>query len=83
MVEELVKELFFPFSGYAVNVAYKNQQIATSPLLLNVRLRDVSENMVRGGQRPGMDKAFAEQIGNNQPVLKMVTINTTYISPIA
>jgi hypothetical protein len=82
MTDELVKELFFPFSGYALNVAYKNQQLATSPLLLNIRLRDVSENMARGGQRPGMDKAFDEQVGDDQPVLKIITINTTYISPV-
>jgi hypothetical protein len=80
--DELVQTLFFPFSGYALNAAYKNQQQLTSPVMLNVRLRDVSENMARGGQRPGLDKAFAEQVGDNQPILKLVTINTTYITAI-
>ncbi len=81
MTDELVKELFFPFSGYALNLAYKNQQQMTTPLMLNARIREVSENKAMGGQRPGMDKAFTEQVGDNQPVLKIVTINTTYIKP--
>ncbi len=80
-MENAVLELYFPFKGISQNLAFKNQTPLTSPILLNVRLRDVAENRARGGQRPGMSKAFDEQVGGNQPVLKMIRVNTTYISP--
>lgn len=80
--QEAVFELYFPLKGYNASAAYKNQPLLTTPMICNCRVRDVSENRSRGGQRPGTDKAFAEQVGTTQPVLKMVSINTTYIKPV-
>ncbi len=53
----------------------------TTPHAKNVRAFDVTEERGRGGQRPGFVKAYTTQIGGTNPVLKIVTIATTYIEP--
>jgi len=46
-----------------------------SPDMNNVRPRDVLENRIRLGQRPGLDKAYAQQIANsNYPVVWLGSI---------
>jgi hypothetical protein len=79
--QEQVKELFFPFKGFNESGSYKSQLGVTSPLVANVRVRDVAENRARGGQRPGLSKALAEQAGEDRPVIKMLTCTNTYINP--
>jgi hypothetical protein len=79
--KEGVLEILFPFKGYNTSTAHKNQPSLSTSIILNCRIKDVSENRARGGQRPGLSKAFDEQVGTTQPVLKMVSINTTYIPP--
>jgi hypothetical protein len=76
-----VLEMYFPFKGFDKSTASKDPIPLTSPFLLNVRVRDVSENRIRGGQRPGLKKAFTTQAGEDRPVIKMVSCTNTYIPP--
>jgi hypothetical protein len=89
-------EIFFPFKGlsqigsYAIesipptgSVGNKENQtpVLTSPYLLNVRVRGPEEERARGGQRPGLKKAFTTQIGGAYPIINMTQVVTTYITP--
>ena len=74
-------ELGFPFGGLHEGLALERQPPTTSPQLSNVRAYDVSDERARGGQRPGLVKAYTTQIGGEYPVLHISTITTTYIEP--
>ncbi|GAG00462.1 unnamed protein product [marine sediment metagenome] len=74
-------EISFPFSGLHQGLAAEKQPPMTTPHAKNVRAFDIAEERGRGGQRPGFVKAYTTQIGGAHPVLKIVTINTTYIEP--
>lgn len=56
-------ELHFPIGGIHKGAPNPKQPPFTTPDCLNVRPRDVRERRERGGIRPGLIKAFAEQIG--------------------
>jgi len=71
----------FPSSGLHEGMAAEHQPPTTSPQLQNVRPFDVTEGRSRGGQRPGLVKAYTTQIGGEYPVLHVSQITTTYISP--
>ncbi len=45
----------------------------------NVRPFDVLEGRGRGGQRPGMRKAFNQDIGDGSPVVKIRQITTVEV----
>jgi len=48
-----------------------------SPDVNNVRPRDVLENLIRLGQRPGLDKAYTQQIGGESaPIVALLTVTT-------
>ncbi len=79
---EQILELYFPYKGIELNLAYTKQPVMTTPIMANCRVRDASENMARGGQRSGTEKAFAEQVGGDHPVLKILEVNTTYMSSV-
>lgn len=72
-------EIGFPLMGLHEGMALEHQPPTTSPYLKNVRAFDVEEERVRGGQRPGLVKAYDTQIGGDHPVLLITTISTTYI----
>jgi len=74
-------EIPFPFAGLHEGMAAEKQPPTTSPQLNNVRPYDVEEGRARGGQRPGLVKAYDTQIGGEYPVLHISTITTTYIEP--
>ena len=74
-------ELPFPFGGLHEGLAAEKQPPTTSPQLKNVRPFDVEEGRSRGGQRPGLVKAYTTRIGGDYPVLHISTISTTYITP--
>jgi hypothetical protein len=74
-------KLRFPIKGLNTGLALEDQPPTTSPSLQNVRAFDISEERIRGGQRPGLKKAYTTQVGGEHPVLAMVTITTTYIPP--
>lgn len=73
--------LNFPFKGLHSGLPAEDQPLATSPKLMNVRPTDVDEDRVRGGQRPGLVKAYTTQIGGAHPVVALAQITTTYIEP--
>jgi len=56
-------EFRFPIEGKDENWSFANQPPLTSPDMNNVRPFDVLGKRMRGGQRPGLDKLFAQQIG--------------------
>jgi hypothetical protein len=74
-------ELPFPVNGLHEGLSNEHQPPTTSPYLKNVRPFDVTEERVRGGQRPALIKAYEEQIGDEYPVIIMAQITTTYIEP--
>jgi len=74
----------FPFQGLSTNWAYEVQPPLTSRLLLNVRPYDVQENKCRGGQRPGLKKAYSTQVsGAAHPIVALSQLTTTYVPPEA
>jgi len=77
-MQEQSFELYFPL-GINEAVAYSHQPSLTSPIIQNVRLRDIFEGRARGGQRPGMSKIFETQAGTDRPILKIVNIVNTFI----
>jgi len=74
-------ELQFPRDGLHEGLAAEKQPPTTSPLLQNVRPFDVEDERIRGGQRPGVVKAYETQVGGTRPVILMTQIATTFIIP--
>ncbi|KKN77437.1 hypothetical protein LCGC14_0359960 [marine sediment metagenome] len=65
----------FPLQGIDKGRATPEQPIATSPDLNNVRPYDTLDNRARGGQRPGLDKLYAQQIGGTEaPIVAMCSV---------
>jgi len=65
----------FPFNGIDKGRAASNQANGTSPHMKNVRPYDVQEDKARGGQRPGLDKAYNQRIGGqNAPIVEIVSV---------
>lgn len=83
MPEPQSLRLYFPLKGYSRVLSYQDQPNITTPICMNVRMVDVAEERARGGQRPGLDKAYSTQIAGSYPVILMTSIATTYMSPEA
>ena len=72
----------FPINGLDEGSASCEQPSKTSFSLQNVRPFDITSEKVRGGQRPATAKAYTTQVsGAAHPVLDMVAIVTTYVTP--
>ncbi len=56
-------DIRFPLGGLHKRFGYQTQPPFTTPDALNVRPEDTYEGRERGGSRPGLTKAFSEQIG--------------------
>ena len=56
-------EFNLPLQGYSRGLIPGNEQPMTSPYMSNVRPRDTLEGWIRLGQRPGLKKAYSQQIG--------------------
>lgn len=67
-----VAEIPFPLLGQSTNWAYEKQRKFTTPYLLNVRPYDADGKRARGGSRPGLGKAFAQQIGGANELIDAV-----------
>lgn len=78
MAKARINKLVWPAGGISRRAAYQNQPPYTCYDALNVRTTDVLEGRDRGGQRPGLERAFPNQIGSGSPVrmLSQMTINT-------
>ncbi len=67
--------LSFPIGGIDKGRATSEQPVLTSPDLNNVRPFDTKDNRIRGGQRPGLDKRFSQQIGGEAvPVVAIISV---------
>ena len=74
----------FPLQGLDENWSFGIQPPLASRLLMNVRPYDVEENLCRGGQRPGLKKAYSTQVsGAAHPIVAISQITTIYIPPEA
>jgi len=65
-----------PIKGVSLSLPFDAQPPATSGHMLNVRPVDTLESRLRIGQRPGLDKKFAQQMGGGLPIVEMVNIVT-------
>lgn len=68
MAQQALTELRFPLGGLNRRFGYQSQPPYTSPSCLNVRPDGNSVGRERGGSRPGLAKAFSQQLGGGSPV---------------
>jgi len=67
--------LLFPHKGYNKGAAAEKQPASTTPWIQNMRVMDVQDNRFRGGQRPGLKKAYVEQIGGQTaPIVAIIAV---------
>ena len=71
----------FPVNGLVEAVAAQDQKVGGSFNIQNVRPFDISDERIRGGQRPGTSLAYTTRIVGDFPVIAMTSITTTYITP--
>jgi len=70
-----MSNLRFPIKGLHRGFVTEVQPELTSPDLNNVRPFDVLDQRARGGQRPGLDKAYAQQIGGEaSPIVELLAV---------
>lgn len=68
-------EMDIPVKGKSEGLPVDNQPPNTSGYMNNVRPVDVLEKRIRIGQRPGMDKAYSQQIGGaNIPIVYITSV---------
>ena len=71
--------LKFPIRGINKSRLPDEQPEATSPDMNNMRVFDVLDERIRGGQRPGMAKRYSQQILNVSdygPIVAMCSVTT-------
>jgi len=65
-----MQEIPLPLKGLSKGLPVANETAATSGYMSNVRPRDVLEGRLRLGQRPGLKKAYNQQIGgSDSPIM--------------
>ena len=71
-------ELPFPIMGINEITAAAKQPQLTSPAMNNCRPQGVLKNRIRGGQRPGLDKRYSQQIGGDSeyPIVALLQVTT-------
>jgi len=67
----------FPSQGLDRRYGYASQPPGTTPECLNVWPFDTQEGRQRGGTRPGLSKAFYEELGSGNPVRLLNTVTFT------
>lgn len=73
-------ELKFPIKGIDKNWANSEQPPVTSPDMNNVRPYGTVEARLRGGQRPGLDVLYSEQIGGAAAPIVCILQVTSMVS---
>ena len=76
MAKRKLIELQFPFGGLSRNDGYQREPPYTTARCQNVRPRCVFENRKRGGSRPGVARAFYDQLGSGNPVRLLNRVTT-------
>jgi hypothetical protein len=70
-------EFPLPLGGVSEGLPVVNEQGTTSGYMSDVRPRDVLEKRMRIGQRPGLKKAYSQQIGGDAiAVVELLSITT-------
>lgn len=70
-------EFPLPMRGLSEGLPVGDEQDGTSGYMLNVRPRDVLEGRLRIGQRPGLKKAYSQQIGGaSSPIIWIGSITS-------
>ena len=59
------QEINLPLSGKSSGLAVCKENTTTSGYILNCRPRDTLERRIRLGKRPGLKKAYSQQIGGD------------------
>lgn len=69
-------DLLFPFRGFHKGLGTEKQPENTTPWIQNMRVIDVQDDRFRGGQRPGLQKMYSEQIGDAAIPIVVLTFIT-------
>lgn len=75
MGKKRLAHLQFPLGGLDRSRAYRKQPPFTTPDALNVRPFENLEGRGRGGSRPGLDKAFYEELGSGNPIRMLSAVS--------
>lgn len=67
-------EFPFPFGGIDESGSYRSQPPYTTTDCQNVRPEGPIESRIRGGTRPGLRKAYAEQLGSGGPIRMLAEV---------
>lgn len=70
-----IVDLRFPLGGLHRRSGYQQQQPYTTPDCLNVWPSDVFGERLRGGSRPGLAKAFTQQLGSGLSVRMLANVD--------
>jgi len=72
-----IVDIALPIKGRNEGMPIGSNDMATTGYINNCRPRDVLENKFRIGQRPGLKKAYSQQIGGAAyPVIELLSITT-------
>ena len=69
-------DLIFPFKGFHKGLGAEKQPAGTTPWIQNMRVIDTQDNRFRGGQRPGLKKAYVEQVSEMPLPIVVITAIT-------
>lgn len=72
----------FPDQGLNEGLSAQDQPVRTSFNLQNIRPFDTGDERIRGGQRAGTVLAYTTRIVGDFPIISMVEIVSTYITPV-
>ena len=75
------KEFALPIRGINYGFLIDKTPLEYSGFMDNVRARDVLENRIRLGQRPGLEKAYTQQIaGISAPIVAVCSVTTVVVT---
>jgi len=69
-------DLLFPHKGFHKGLGAEKQPAGTTPWIQNMRVIDCQDNRFRGGQRPGLQKAYTDLIGGLASPIVVLTYIT-------
>jgi len=70
------QEIQLPIQGKSTGLAATKENVLTSGYCLNIRPRDTLERRIRLGKRPGLKKAYSQQIGGGTIIVWLGSITT-------
>ena len=70
------RDIAFPTGGLNRDLAFRSQPPYTTPNCQNMRPDGTAEGRERGGSRPGVGKAYYEQLGSGAPVRMLNTVTS-------